>query len=72
MKLYRLYWQDMNNGTLQSWHPSKRDAEKAHTKELRESSKAAAGPSGIDAIDIPTDKAGLLVWLNTYFVSDNG
>jgi hypothetical protein len=66
MKVYRLSIQDTDLGTMLEWHPSKRAAQKARS-DLEPGTSAE-----IEPIDVPTDRAGLLKWLNDNFTSDNG
>lgn len=70
MKLYQLIWQDQDIGTRCAWAGSKAEA-KARAREIRDDG-AARGDIDIGQIDIPTDKAGLLAWLNAHLATDNG
>ena len=72
MKIYRCDFFDSFEGVQVTWHASKADA----AKNLRYLQKArgtlANGPEGISAEEIPTDKAGLIDWLNDNLNTDNG
>ena len=71
MKVYKATLYDRDMGAVLSWFSSKQAAEAAvreHLKDIGES----VGPSGIHAHDIPTDRAGLLHWLNNHFTRENG
>lgn len=72
MKIYRCTIYDRDLGTLLSWHSSRREAEQALRREQRERGEPAVGPEGVDAVEIPTDRTGLILWLNTHFDSNNG
>ena len=72
MKLYRCMIYDAARGTLFSWHSSRREAEQILRREQRARGEEACGPEGVNAVEIPTDRAGLLAWLNAHFNSDNG
>lgn len=82
MRVYRVSWWHPWNGSQLSWAPSKREAQ-SHLRQamrsLHEEEKEAGPdgnysgePCGIEQLDIPTDKAGLIDWLNRQFTSDNG
>jgi hypothetical protein len=71
VKVYRLTFHAADEGAMLSWHSSKRDAERA-LRERRQEFGEAQGPDDIEAIDIPTDRAGLLTWLNREVTLDNG
>lgn len=74
MKIYRCDFAEGGNdrGNLVSWHPSKQEADKNLRKLQKERGEDADGPEGVEAVEIPTDKAGLLGWLNQHFTTDNG
>ena len=72
MRIYKVIWQEPDMGVLQSWHASKREAEKALRHQQQELGDMGGGNGWIDAVDIPTTRAGLLNWLNTCFTTDNG
>lgn len=72
MKIYRVAFQERDLGCLLSWHSS-RAAAKAALRRLRsEHGERAIGPDFIDPVEIPTDKPGLLRWLNFSVTTDNG
>lgn len=69
MKVYMLQWMDKDDGNCHSWHRSKRSAEKE--------AKVVAKIPGVDNVDIlprtiKTTKQGLVNWLNSNYVRDNG
>lgn len=70
MKIYRCTIYDAHEGAMLSWHASRREAEQALRSEQRERDEPVVG--SVDAIDFPTDRAGLLSWLNAHFDRDNG
>jgi hypothetical protein len=77
MRVYRTHWHEPDTGTVQSWHPSKRRASEALRAIKRAVVEAGndAGdcePSGVEAVDVPTDKDGLIGWLNVWLNTDNG
>lgn len=72
MKIYRCTIYSAHEGAMLSWHASRREAERRLRHEQRERGEPAIGPEGVDAIDVPTDKAGLICWLNAHVDSDNG
>jgi hypothetical protein len=75
MKVYKVYWHTVDMGGQLSWHATKRDAEHdlAEAIAIREAGgEGVGGPEGIDVEDIPTDKAGLIKWLNHNLSTDNG
>lgn len=74
MKVYRCNFYDDANGLgqLVSWHPSRREAERALAGQRRDRGRSACGPEGVEAVEIPTDRKGLIEWLNQNLSSDNG
>ncbi len=71
MKIYRCAFHDASLGLMLTWHSSRRQAE----HELRRLQSQRDAPSGVEAVElveIPTDRNGLLSWLNRNFGSDNG
>ena len=72
MKIWRCDIYDPALGQLVSWHASERKARQALAAFRQERSEPASGPEGVSRIEIPTDKAGLLRWLNTHLTNDNG
>jgi hypothetical protein len=72
MKLYRCNCYDKDQGSLVSWHASKADAERELRKWQKDRGEDARGPEGVDAVEIPTDRRGLLAWLNANISTDNG
>ncbi len=82
MKIWKCYWQDSSEGNCQSWHPNERAARKELAQIKRGDSEqhsaadfegeASVEPCGVEAINVPTNKAGLIAWLNQNFNTDNG
>jgi hypothetical protein len=75
MRIYRIDWQDPADGHRVAWAGSARDAARRlreARQQVAENYDENAEPSGFSAVEVPTDKAGLLSWLNAYFDSDNG
>lgn len=72
MKLYRCMKNDAGLGTMLSWHANKQEAEAELRRHQKERGDTASGPEAVEAVDVPTDKAGLLQWLNSNLSSDNG
>lgn len=70
MKIYRAVYWDRDLGQLFSWHSNKADAQR-WVRQMLESGPSQ-GPAEAEAIDIPTDRKGLLEWLNANLQSDNG
>lgn len=73
MKIYRCDFYDPDEGACVSWHASEAEA----LGELRRQQRArgtsrATGPEGVTRQIIPTDRAGLIDWLNSHFTRDNG
>jgi hypothetical protein len=72
MRFYRLNHGDANLGNAVTWFASERAA-KQELARLRETGELDTSyPSSIDLVNIPTDKAGLLDWLNANLTTDNG
>ncbi len=71
MRLYRCNSYEKDAGTVVSWHGSKAEAERELRHFQKERGSEAVGPESIEPTDIPTDKAGLLHWLNVNFNRDN-
>lgn len=72
MKIYRITLSTGDEGIVQAWAGSKDEA-KRKLREMKGNYEQADQMTGdIEAMDIPTDKAGLLSWLNAYFDRDNG
>jgi len=64
MIVYRLDILTGHEGCLVSWHPS--------YKMAREHVDDYEGIWTIEKVNIPTDKPGLLRWLNIWYETDNG
>lgn len=75
MEVWKLVYADASVGMLVQWHPTYKGAVRAQSKLRREYEKRNdedIEPSSIEAVDIETDKVGLILWLNTYCNTDNG
>lgn len=72
MKVYRCRKNDADLGTLLSWHSSARQASRELRRHQKARGGAPCGPEGVELVDVPTDKAGLLTWLNINVDTDNG
>ena len=77
MKLYRVSYQDPLEGTVLSWHTSKRKAQKQKQVITREGAHDDNGEPvhlqpEIEPIDVPTKRAELAEWLSAHFNRDNG
>ena len=72
MKVYRCTRHDADLGALLSWHTRKETALRYLLHHQRERGAAAMGPEGVDSLDIPTTRTGLVAWLNDHFTTDNG
>ncbi len=79
VKIYRLSFYGLNSngesdGTGQRllWFGSKREAQRTLASIKRENELSDEGPHEIRTVEIPTDKRGLLQWLNANVNSDNG
>ena len=77
MKLYRVHHHDNSCGQRLSWHTNKAQAEARLRWEIKEAKRmfgkdAWYEPCGIELWEIPTDRAGLALWLNAWLDSNNG
>ena len=73
MKLYRVNLSDPGAGQVVEWFSNKRDADRRLREWQRENGPDNGGhPEYIQPTEVPTDKAGLLRWLNNNFDLDNG
>lgn len=77
MKLYKVTWNHPDEGKCVHWAGSKTEAERALRSAINDLGKETdyqetGGPTSINAVEIPTDKEGLLKWLNTWFDRENG
>lgn len=68
MKLWKSYYHDPDHGIVVRWFSTRREAER-HQREIAKDEDAA--PGNIEAVNVPTDKAGLLNWLNIWVTTDN-
>jgi len=71
MKLWKVSFHTAHDGMLIAWRGSLLEAQECG-RQFRKKYGAALGPDVIDAVNIPTNKAGLLAWLNAHFNTDNG
>ncbi len=74
MKLYKVnspehHWEDGEvNKAAVEWHGTQADARKsriAFEQPFKDIKPAKRPRVEVEEVDVPTDKAGLLVWLNT-------
>lgn len=72
MKVWRLGYHDRDMGRMLQWHPSRAEAVKAAHVVIDEGPDYSMKDMDIDLVNIPTDKTGLLNWLNAHFDTDNG
>jgi hypothetical protein len=63
MKLYKITATDPDEGVMLTWAGTQADAKRIRKEQ---------GGVSIDEVDVPTDKPGLLAWLNAHFDRDNG
>lgn len=70
MKLYRAEWDDPDDGTIVSWHASKREAKSAVSDAIKNGN--AQEPTSVKAVNVPTKKGELIAWLNLWVNRDNG
>ncbi|MDQ3565042.1 MAG: hypothetical protein M3436_13180 [Pseudomonadota bacterium] len=71
MKLYRLDFQEAAEGTMVSWHGSKRAAEK-HARLLAREFEISDPVYGVSFVEIRATRAGLIEWLNVHLDRDTG
>lgn len=69
MRVYELALQHPDEGNVISWHPSKAEAERLGREEFN---RGGYDRMMVFGHTIPTDKRGLLRWLNTHVTKDNG
>lgn len=72
MRVYRCNCYDKDLGQLVSWHGSKREADQYLRNFQKERGGETVGPESVALEEIPTDKEGLLRWLNANLSTDNG
>ena len=72
MKVYRVTLYDQAAGAILSWHSTKKQAMAALKAGIAERGEPKTVLDGVELLDIPTSKGGLLGWLNSHFKSDNG
>jgi len=75
MRLYKITSYEPSEGRVFVWAGTQAEA-KVAAKKQKDNLTAAYGNTDekpeVTEIDLPTDKAGLLAWLNTNFNRDNG
>ena len=67
MRVWRAQGRDPHLGTIQVWATSERNA-----RILFRNDYGGMKPLSVEALEIPTTKAGLVEWLNRNFNTDNG
>lgn len=70
MKLYKITYWDVNEGTCIEWAGTI-EAAKRRVKDLKADLTPEADPEW-KPHDVPTDKDGLLAWLGLYCNRENG
>lgn len=70
MKIYQLWWSN-EDGCATSWHPSLAAAKRAR-RDLEAEEGVTKEETMIILRDIPSDKSGLLRWLNRHYRTENG
>lgn len=70
MKVYELAHMDASEGACLSWHASKNAVAHALADIRKEHGRDT--PFVVTPHDIPTDRDGLISWLNTHVTTDNG
>ena len=68
MKVWRVRIQDSQFGNRLFWHPNRRSA-RSSLRELRRIYDVIS--EDVESVEVPTDKGGLLRWLNRNALSDN-
>lgn len=69
MKIWRTWTSDPHEGTVYQWSSTKAEAIRARRIMKEEGYDTDIA---IEQVDIPTDKRGLVNWLNDNFTLDNG
>lgn len=72
MKIIRVMFYDAHEGRVLSWFGNKKAANAWFKEQQKDRGEPPLGPEGVDEIEIPTSKEGLLKWLNDNFNRDNG
>jgi hypothetical protein len=70
MIVHKLTCQHREHGVCIAWFPSKREARKRATEWKKDEDRWAVEVE--PPVNIPTDKKGLLDWLNIHMTLDNG
>lgn len=68
MRVYQVSFEDGDTNSTLEWFGNQRDADRSAAERRR----AGQDPVIVRPFDVPTDKAGLLAWLNLYVTTDNG
>lgn len=71
MKLYRVDARHSEEGTMHEWCGTQADAARA-VKKFKNEFEVDPDSVEVKPVDFPTDKPGLLRWLNVYVIRDNG
>ena len=74
-KFYRLNWHDAEEGSMLLWAETKKVANIIKMNVLKKYKgrpKDYHLPVSIEEVNIPTDKAGLALWLSRNYNKDNG
>lgn len=77
MRLYRCDFYDQGyGGVVVTWHGNKADANRDLRDKRKDRRKRfgsdAAGPETVTPVEVPTDRKGLIAWLNANLDTDNG
>ena len=72
MKVYKATLYNVDMGAMLQWFSNKREADKAVREHVAQLDSDPVGPCDVQTVEIATDRAGLLRWLNTHFTTNNG
>lgn len=79
LTIYRIHWQDPDDGRRLAWAGSKKEAQRilrdalAKVRAFHDDDEAEnTGPNGVEPVTVPTSRIDLIAWLNLHFTSDNG
>lgn len=72
MNIWRCNCYDKDLGQLVSWHATRKKATEYLLNFKEERGEEPVGPEGIVLVQLPTDKHGLIHWLNDNVGTDNG
>jgi len=70
MKLYRIHYLDKDHGNMLVWVGTQAAAKKIYRELCSEYESFNVDKPQL--VEVPTAKAELLAWLNTYVATDNG